>query len=47
MCADVNDYLKVLKKNKYVAEQFNYDSEQYVANKKLESELNVKLKGVL
>ena len=44
MTADATDYMKVLKKNGFHSQQFTYDSEQYVKNRKLESQLKQDMK---
>jgi hypothetical protein len=44
MSADLSEYQKILKKNGFNSQQFTYDSEQYVANKRLESQLKQEMK---
>ena len=47
MKEDVDQYMKVLKKNGYLSQHFVYDEVQYVADKKLEAELKQNMKKLM
>ena len=44
MTAMVNDYVLVMKKNQFPAQKFEYNGDQYVANKNLKAQLELELK---